>query len=380
MADAQGHDIQRLDASGNPLATWFTGALTFPSSVTPGAGGVYVTVSPGNLRLYGPGGSLLDELATPVSGGQLSTPFGSATDADGNIYVAERINDRVKKFDPAGNLLTVFGSSGSGDGQLDAPFDVAVDSARNVYVVERGTNRVQKFDAAGNFLLKWDRPAAATGSSRIRPASPWTRRAISSSQTPPTTGSRSSMGRATSCPSGARTVTAPVSSTGRTACRWTRPAPSSSPTRATTGSSGSAAPLPARARVPRVAGAGGSPRADTAAARVRLSGRSLQRVRRVRRRGLALRITTNEPVTVSFRATLSRRVARRIGLRRTSIGRATVDLGSAGSRALRLRLTARARRAMLRIGSRKPRIVVRASAADRAGNRSGASVVVAVKR
>jgi hypothetical protein len=100
----------------------------------------------------------------------------------------------------------------------------------------------------------------------------------------------------------------------------------------------------------------------------------------VRRRGLALRITTDEPAKVSFRAALSSRQARSIGLRSASIGRGSVELGTAGTRAVSLRLSARARRVLLRIGTRKLRIVVRASAVDRGGNHSSASFAVTVKR
>jgi hypothetical protein len=49
---------------------------------------------------------------------------------------------------------TTFGSSGSGAGQLSGPQGVAVDNATgDVYVADRGNQRVVKFDATGNFIL-----------------------------------------------------------------------------------------------------------------------------------------------------------------------------------------------------------------------------------
>jgi DNA-binding beta-propeller fold protein YncE len=193
VADMYGHNVQRFDAAGNPLARWDTGNQTYPSSVTPSASGVYVPVYPGHLKLFDPSGNLLDQLATLGS-----TSMGSTSDAAGNIYVADRTEDHVQKVDHAGNQLAVVGSSGSGDGQLDAPYDVAVDAAGNVYVVDTGNDRIQKFDAAGNFVLKWGGVGAGTANSTARSASPSTRTATCSSPTATTTGSRSSTRRATS--------------------------------------------------------------------------------------------------------------------------------------------------------------------------------------
>ncbi|HET9396153.1 MAG TPA: NHL repeat-containing protein, partial [Nitrospiraceae bacterium] len=49
--------------------------------------------------------------------------------------------------------LCQIGLSGSGPGQMQAPNGVAVDSNGNVYVLERLNFRVQKFNAAGQFVL-----------------------------------------------------------------------------------------------------------------------------------------------------------------------------------------------------------------------------------
>ena len=84
-----------------------------------------------------------------------SAPAGVATDAAGNVYVADTFNDRVRKFSAAGTLLAVFGGFGSGPGRLNGPAGLAVDRAGAVYVADTGNNRIAKFTAVGAFVANW---------------------------------------------------------------------------------------------------------------------------------------------------------------------------------------------------------------------------------
>jgi DNA-binding beta-propeller fold protein YncE len=86
--------------------------------------------------------------------GQFRQPSGVASDASGNIYVADRNNHRIQKFDSEGNFVTMWGSYGRGDGQFYYPEGLATDSSRNVYVVDTYNNRIQKFDSEGNLKTK----------------------------------------------------------------------------------------------------------------------------------------------------------------------------------------------------------------------------------
>src|SRR5678816_1403696 len=53
--------------------------------------------------------------------GSFEGPSGSAVDSDGNIYVADRGNQCIKKFTPNRELYLQWGSYGSGDGQFINP-------------------------------------------------------------------------------------------------------------------------------------------------------------------------------------------------------------------------------------------------------------------
>ena len=87
--------------------------------------------------------------------GQFKKPQNVAIDSLNNIYVADHDNDRIQKFSSSGNFLLKWGSLGTGDGQFKHPIGIAVDTLDNIYVADLDNDRIQKFDSAGNFLLKW---------------------------------------------------------------------------------------------------------------------------------------------------------------------------------------------------------------------------------
>jgi sugar lactone lactonase YvrE len=93
----------------------------------------------------------------PATSAQLSAPRGIAVDSGGNLYLADRWNNRIRKI-AGGNLTTIAGNglgSFGGDGgspanaQLSAPDGVATDKAGNVYISDLLNNRVRMVSPAG---------------------------------------------------------------------------------------------------------------------------------------------------------------------------------------------------------------------------------------
>ena len=81
--------------------------------------------------------------------GQFSTPWETAVDSSGYVYVTDQRNHRVQKFTSSGGYVTQWGSNGSEDGQFNIPYGIAVDSSGNVYVTDIYNHRVQKFKKIG---------------------------------------------------------------------------------------------------------------------------------------------------------------------------------------------------------------------------------------
>jgi len=90
------------------------------------------------------------ELTTP---GDFSMPGGLAVDKEGNLYVADTMNNRVEIFDADGNFLSTFGKNGDGPGYFARPKGIAVDGDGHIWVADGAQDRVQVFDREGRLLI-----------------------------------------------------------------------------------------------------------------------------------------------------------------------------------------------------------------------------------
>lgn len=89
----------------------------------------------------------------PATAAKMTTQFGVWGDTSGNIYFADEFNHRVRKVSASGIVTTIAGTGVagfSGDGgsplaaQLDKPVAVTVDGQGNIYIADMNNNRVRK--------------------------------------------------------------------------------------------------------------------------------------------------------------------------------------------------------------------------------------------
>jgi sugar lactone lactonase YvrE len=100
-------------------------------------------------RRLGTGGKK-HALTTP---GDFARPGGLAVDGDGNLYVADTLNDRVEIFDGDGTFVRTFGKPGDGPGYFSRPKGVAIDSDNHIWVVDGMQDRVQVFNQDAQLLI-----------------------------------------------------------------------------------------------------------------------------------------------------------------------------------------------------------------------------------
>jgi sugar lactone lactonase YvrE len=128
VADRNNHAIRRIDRRG-----------------------VMTTFAGGNGEGYsGDGG--------PATRAQFRYPSGIVFDRDGNAFVSDHLNHAIRKIDPAGVITTVVGGNGAGytgDGgealaaQIEYPSGLALDAEGNLYIADRNNDAVRKVAGLG---------------------------------------------------------------------------------------------------------------------------------------------------------------------------------------------------------------------------------------
>lgn len=96
--------------------------------------------------------------APGVGPGQFAEPRGLASDAAGNLYVADTKNSRIQVFDANGVFLRSVGTPGSADGQLKEPCGVAVAPDGTIVVADTWNHRIARFGPDGAWLGAWTDP------------------------------------------------------------------------------------------------------------------------------------------------------------------------------------------------------------------------------
>lgn len=154
-----GAEIGHRDGPRQDARFAFPAGLAFDSR-----GNLYLGAEHGDhsIRVISPEGDVrtlagdLDGFADgPARDARFRSPRGLAVDPQGNVFVADSGNHRIRKISPNGDVTTLAGGwSGFKDGpaaeaQFLNPSDVALDSTGNLYVADSGNHRIRLLAADG---------------------------------------------------------------------------------------------------------------------------------------------------------------------------------------------------------------------------------------
>ncbi len=91
---------------------------------------------------------------------QLHLPSSIGADEEGNLYIADTGNNRIRRINAQRDTIETVAGTGtanfSGDGgaalsaEFDAPAGVFVDSSGLIYIADTGNNRIRRIDGSGN--------------------------------------------------------------------------------------------------------------------------------------------------------------------------------------------------------------------------------------
>lgn len=109
---------------------------------------------------FDPRGELLMTLGQPDQPGLGENQFDKPTDVNfgpsGEIYVTDGYgNSRIVKFNAKGEFVTTWGEAGSGPSQFKSPHAVVIDNDGRVIIADRDNDRIQIFTPAGELLDTW---------------------------------------------------------------------------------------------------------------------------------------------------------------------------------------------------------------------------------
>jgi tripartite motif-containing protein 71 len=184
VADTDQYIVQVLNKTDGSFVSKLSFAFRSPIGVsvgTDGAGHAIVLVGDGgsgNVEVFNAAGPTYSHLiSVPPKLGANAGTRDAATDAAGNLYVADYRHNAIQKYSVGGtwpNLTYTWVKQWGGQGasfpkcqQIPRPYGVAVDDAGRIYVAVSNVNLVKVFDGNGNCVTGGTYGVSGTGPNQV---------------------------------------------------------------------------------------------------------------------------------------------------------------------------------------------------------------------
>ena len=151
-----------IDKNGNVLRSWGKGLYVMPHAIrVDRQGNVWTTdAASSHVIKFSPDGKVLLDIVVGGQPSPCSNNFCSTTDiafaANGHVVISDGYaNARVLEYTADGRKVREWGTPGTGPGQFKLLHSIQIDGNGVVYVADRENGRVQRFDQTGKFLGEW---------------------------------------------------------------------------------------------------------------------------------------------------------------------------------------------------------------------------------
>jgi len=151
-----------IDRAGKVLRSWGRNRYVMPHAIRVDPQGNVWTTDAASSRVtkYSPTGQVLLQIEVGGQPSPCRNNFCGTTDiafaANGHLFISDGYaNARILEYSADGKKLAQWGTPGTGPGQFVLPHSIQIDPAGLVYVADRENGRVQRFDQTGKYVDEW---------------------------------------------------------------------------------------------------------------------------------------------------------------------------------------------------------------------------------
>jgi 6-bladed beta-propeller len=151
-----------INREGRVVRSWGKGLYVMPHAIRVDPGGNVWTTDAASSMVYkfSADGKKLLEINIGGQPAPCRNNFCSTTDIafarDGHLFISDGYaNARILEYTADGKKLREWGEPGTGPGQFRLPHSIQIDERDIVYVADRENGRIQRFDRNGKFLSEW---------------------------------------------------------------------------------------------------------------------------------------------------------------------------------------------------------------------------------
>lgn len=152
-----------VNREGHVLRSFGSGLFDIPHSVRIAPDGSVWTVDSSSsvVQEFSPRGEKLLQFSVGGQPASKKGRFAGTTDVafapGGRLFISDGYgNARILEYDRTGAKIAEWGSPGAKPGEFHLPHAIAIDERTVLYVADRENGRIQRFDLNGKFLGEWD--------------------------------------------------------------------------------------------------------------------------------------------------------------------------------------------------------------------------------